>query len=175
MGLLRHLIAIAALPFVVTVVVPLWIARADGITPALGTDATELTLQIMGVVVLAVGILLFATSLRRFAKDGSGTLAPWDPPRSLVVRGPYRYVRNPMISGVVFVLFGEALILLSGPHAQWAAIFLLLNAVQIPFFEEPQLRRRFGAEYAEYTRNVPRLIPRLRPWTPTSEVPTRRA
>jgi len=175
MGLLRHLLAIAALPFVVTVIVPLWIARADGITPALGINATEMTLQIIGVGVLAIGIMLFATSLRRFAKDGDGTLAPWDPPRLLVVRGPYRYVRNPMISGVVFVLFGEALILRSRPHAQWATIFLLLNAVMIPFFEEPQLRRRFGAAYAEYTRNVPRLIPRLRPWTPTSEAPARRA
>ena len=175
MGLLRHLLPIAALPFVVTVVVPFWIARANAINPALGVNATELALQIMGVGLLAIGLLLFATSLRRFATEGNGTLAPWDPPRSLVVRGPYRYVRNPMISGVVFVLFGEALILRSGPHAQWATIFLLLNAVQIPFFEEPQLRRRFGAAYAEYSQNVPRLIPRVRPWTPTSEAPTRRA
>jgi protein-S-isoprenylcysteine O-methyltransferase Ste14 len=156
-------------------VIPIWIARADGIIPELGTNATELALQIFGVAIMAVGIVLFTTSLRRFATDGEGTLAPWDPPRLLVVRGPYRYVRNPMISGVVFVLFGEALILRSGPHAQWATIFLLLNAVVIPFFEEPQLRRRFGAAYAEYTQNVPRLIPRLRPWTPTSEAPARRA
>jgi protein-S-isoprenylcysteine O-methyltransferase Ste14 len=169
MMLIRHLLAIAALPFVVTIVIPIWIARADRIAPAVGTDATGLILQVLGVALLTVGILLFATSLRRFAKDGEGTLAPWDPPRSLVVRGPYRYVRNPMISGVVFVLFGEALVLRSGSHAQWAALFLLLNAVQIPLFEEPQLRRRFGAEYAEYTRNVPRLVPRLRPWTPAPE------
>jgi protein-S-isoprenylcysteine O-methyltransferase Ste14 len=174
MRLLRHLLAIAALPFVVTVVVPIWIARADGIVPALGTNATELALQIAGVGMLAIGLMLFAASLRRFATDGQGTLAPWDPPRSLVVRGPYRYVRNPMISGVVFILFGEALVLLSASHAWWAAIFLLLNFVQIPLFEEPQLRRRFGGEYAHYARHVPRLVPRLRPWIPTPAArPTR--
>ena len=89
-----------------------------------------------------------------------------DPPRELVVRGPYRYVRNPMISGVVFVLFGEALLLLARPHLEWAILFLLINCVYIPLLEEPQLERRFGAAYTEYRRHVRRLIPRLRPWTP---------
>ena len=60
-----------------------------------------------------VGLLLFAASLRQFAVRGKGTLAPWDPPKHLVVEGPYRYVRNPMISGVLFVLLGEALVLRS--------------------------------------------------------------
>jgi protein-S-isoprenylcysteine O-methyltransferase Ste14 len=93
-------------------------------------------------------------------------LAPWDPPRRLVVRGPYRYVRNPMISGVVLVLFGEALVLLSRPHLWWALVFLGINAVYIPLVEEPMLADRFGGDYQEYRRNVPRLLPRLRPWTP---------
>ena len=96
--------------------------------------------------------------------EGKGTLAPWDPPRRLVVRGPYAYVRNPMISGVVFVLFGEALLLLSRPHLEWALLFLLINAVYIPLLEEPLLRERFGDEYREYSRHVPRLMPRLTPW-----------
>jgi protein-S-isoprenylcysteine O-methyltransferase Ste14 len=103
-------------------------------------------------------------SLRRFAGEGEGTLAPWDPPRNLVVRGPYRYVRNPMISGAVLFLFGEAALLLSLPHAVWAAAFLGLNSLYIPWMEEPQLERRFGESYREYCRNVPRVIPRLRPW-----------
>jgi len=100
-------------------------------------------------------------------------LAPWDPPRHLVVRGPYRHVRNPMISGVVFVLFGEALVLLSGPHAQWALIFLVINFIYIPLLEEQRLKARFGEEYIEYCRHVPRLLPRLRPWTPTRSGDTR--
>ena len=164
MTLLRHLLSIALLPFTVAVLVPLWIARRSGIAPGLGASAGALALQLLGVAVLAVGLVLFAASLRRFATEGEGTLAPWDPPRRLVLRGPYRYVRNPMISGVVFVLFAEALILLSLPHATWALTFLALNLVYIPLFEEPQLERRFGDAYREYCRHVPRLFPRLRPW-----------
>lgn len=166
MKLARHLLAVAVLPFSVAVLIPLWLARTNDISPVIGTDATEVVLQIAGVLVLAVGLILFSASLRNFATVGEGTLAPWDPPRRLVVRGPYRYVRNPMISGVVLVLFGEALVLLSRPHFGWALIFLAVNFVYIPLLEEPGLRHRFGDSYVEYCRHVPRLIPRLRPWEP---------
>jgi protein-S-isoprenylcysteine O-methyltransferase Ste14 len=166
---LRHLLAIAALPFVVAVLIPIWIARASNVRVALVTTMPQLFAQIAGLGLLVIGLSLFVSSLRRFASDGKGTLAPWDPPRHLVIRGPYRYVRNPMISGVVFVLFGEALVLLSGPHFQWALIFLVINFIYIPLFEEQQLKERFGEAYIEYSRHVPRLVPRLRPWThPTS-------
>jgi protein-S-isoprenylcysteine O-methyltransferase Ste14 len=69
-----------------------------------------------------------------------------------------------MISGVVLVLFGEALLLLSRAHLIWAVAFLAINTLYIPVLEEPLLERRFGADYREYCRNVPRLLPRLRPW-----------
>jgi len=164
--LLRHLAAIALLPFFVTVVVPVWIARRSGSSLGLGRNPLALAAQLSGVAVLAVGLLLFVASLRRFVTEGKGTLAPWDPPRNLVVRGPYRYVRNPMISGVIFVLFGEALLLLSWPQAQWAVAFLLLNAIYIPLFEEPPLERRFGAPYREYCKHVRRFFPTLQPWPP---------
>jgi protein-S-isoprenylcysteine O-methyltransferase Ste14 len=166
LALLRHLLSIAILPGTVLVLVPLWIARANGIALAPGGSAAALALQAAGVLLLAIGALLFVASLRRFASEGEGTLAPWDPPRRLVVRGPYRRVRNPMISGVIFLLFGESLLLLSAPHALWALVFLALNLVYIPLMEEPQLRRRFGEPYREYCRNVPRVLPRLRPWLP---------
>jgi protein-S-isoprenylcysteine O-methyltransferase Ste14 len=164
--LIRHLLALAALPFVVTVVVPIWLARRNGVALALGATVPHLLAQAGGLCVLLIGLALFGSSLRRFASEGKGTLAPWDPPRRLVISGPYRYVRNPMISGVIFILFGEALILLSAPHASWALTFLLVNVVYIPLLEEPQLKGRFGASYAEYCNHVPRLVPRLRPWTP---------
>ena len=171
--LIRHLLAIAVLPFTVCVLVPMWIARRYAVSPALGGSAGELALQLAGVASLCVGLALFAASLRRFAGEGRGTLAPWDPPRALVVRGPYRYVRNPMISGVIFVLFGEALLLVSPPHGVWAAAFLVLNLVYIPLFEEPQLAQRFGGPYREYCRHVRRFLPRLRPWgAPPRERPT---
>src|SRR4030095_15479841 len=132
---------------------------------ALADSAPWLALQLAGLIALGVGLALFFASLQRFASEGEGTLAPWDPPRALVVRGPYRYVRNPMISGVIFVLFGETLLLLSPAHGAWAAAFLLLNLVYIPLVEEPQLERRFGDSYREYCRHVRRFLPRLRPWT----------
>ena len=163
--LLRHLLAIAILPFTVTVLVPVWIAKRYAIAPALGHSAGQVALQLVGVALFAVGLLLFLASLRRFATEGKGTLAPWDPPRALVVRGPYRFVRNPMISGVIFVLFGEALVLLSPPHGVWAAAFLVLNLIYIPLIEEPQLERRFGDSYRKYRWHVRRFLPRLRPWS----------
>jgi protein-S-isoprenylcysteine O-methyltransferase Ste14 len=160
----RHLFAILVLPFTVAVGIPLWLARRDMITFRVGSNASELLQQMAGLCFLSVGAILFVASLHRFISEGRGTLAPWDPPRRLVVRGTYRYVRNPMISGVVFTLFGEALLLLSRPHLLWALIFAGINCIYIPLLEEPMLAARFGKDYREYCRHVPRLIPRLRPW-----------
>jgi len=163
---LRHLAAVALLPFTVTVLVPAWIARSQGAVLRFGGSAGPLLLQALGLAGLGAGLLLFGASLRRFAADGRGTLAPWDPPRRFVVRGPYQYVRNPMISGVILILAGEALVLRSPPHGLWAAGFALLNLVFIPLVEEPQLERRFGDAYREYRRHVRRFVPRLTPWRP---------
>ena len=162
--LLRHLLSIAILPFTVAVLVPVWIARRNAIVPALGQSMSDVALQLIGVALFAVGFPLFAASLRRFVTEGEGTLAPWDPPRRLVVRGPYRFVRNPMISGLIFVLFSEALLLLSRPHAEWAATFLVINLIYIPLLEEPMMVARFGDDYREYCRHVGRIVPRLRAW-----------
>ena len=164
--LLRHLLAIAILPFTVAVLVPVWIAQRYGVTVTLGRSVGPVFLQLAGLALLCLGLVLFIASLLRFATDGKGTLAPWDPPRLFVARGPYQYVRNPMISGVILVLCGEAFALLSPPHAVWAAGFATLNLIYIPLIEEPQLERRFGDSYREYRRRVRRFIPRLRPWRP---------
>lgn len=164
MKLARHLLSVALLPFSVAVLVPLWLARSNNISPVIGTTGPQMLVQVVGLLVLAVGLMLFSASLRNFVTAGEGTLAPWDPPRRLVVRGPYRYVRNPMISGVLLVLFGQALTLLSRPHFIWALIFLAANSIYIPLLEEAGLRDRFGDSYVEYCRHVPRLIPRFRPW-----------
>ena len=152
------------LPFTVTVLVPVWLARRNGVALGLADTVPGIGLQAFGAVILGLGVGLFAASLERFATEGEGTLAPWDPPRRLVVRGPYRHVRNPMISGVALILFGEAAALVSRPHLLWALTFLAVNAIYIPLLEEPFLRERFGEAYREYCRNVPPLVPRLRPW-----------
>lgn len=162
----RQLLSIAILPFTVTVLVPAWIGRANRIRFVAPQSAAGLAALACGVLALAIGLALFAWSLFYFWTRGHGTLAPWDPPRKFVADGPYCYVRNPMISGVLFVLLAEALVLRSWPHAEWAGAFLLLNLVYIPLVEEPMLAARFGESYAAYRRNVRRFLPRLRPWRP---------
>jgi protein-S-isoprenylcysteine O-methyltransferase Ste14 len=151
-------------------VIPLWIARREEIAFEIERSTIAVATQLAGLAALAVGLTLFGASLRNFAVRGRGTLAPWDPPRTLVVDGPYRYVRNPMIAGVLFVLFGEALALRSWPHAGWAVLFLAVNAVYIPLLEEPLLAQRFGEAYREYRRHVRRFLPRTRPWSPPDRV-----
>jgi protein-S-isoprenylcysteine O-methyltransferase Ste14 len=153
----------------VTILMPLWIAGHYGIEARLSASGGAMVLQGIGLVVLLVGLVLFISSLGRFATEGKGTLAPWDPPRRLVVHGPYRFVRNPMISGVIFILAAEAMVLVSLPHALWALAALIVNLVYIPLVEEPGLRARFGPSYDEYCRHVPRIVPRLRPWTPDGQ------
>jgi len=122
--------------------------------------------RVLGAIIIALGLALFVSTVRYFARLGRGTLAPWDPTERLVVAGPYRYVRNPMITAVLTILLGEAALLRSLPILVWSGIFFALNAVYFPLAEEPELRRRFGAEYDEYCANVPRWIPRRRAWIP---------
>jgi protein-S-isoprenylcysteine O-methyltransferase Ste14 len=81
-----------------------------------------------------------------------------------VIQGVYRHVRNPMISGVFFVILGEAILTVSLPLFGWFLIFVAVNAVYIPLVEEPGLVKRFGDDYLTYKKNVPRWIPRLRAW-----------
>lgn len=111
-----------------------------------------------------VGLSLMAWTVRLFARVGKGTPAPWEPPKRLVVRGPYRYVRNPMISGAELILIAETVFFRSFPLAILSAFTSLVNAVYIPLVEEKGLEARFDGAYRKYKANVPRWIPRLRPW-----------
>src|SRR5579864_2018510 len=161
----RQPLSVIALPFTVAIVIPIWIARRNGIARISPSDAIGLALVLVGVAALAVGLLLLATCVFYFWTRGHGTLAPWDPPRRFVANGPYRFVRNPMISGVILMLVGEACAWRSAALAEWAALLVLINLVSIPWLEEPMLAARFGDTYALCRRGVPRLVPRLRPWT----------
>jgi protein-S-isoprenylcysteine O-methyltransferase Ste14 len=158
MSLARQLAAVALLPVTVTLIVPgliLWRSGADARSWALG---------FLGGALVAAGVALVAWTATLFARIGRGTIAPWDPTRRLVVLGPYRHVRNPMISGVLAILLGEAALFGSLPLLLWFGGVFAVNAVYLPLVEEPGLRRRFGPEYDEYRANVPRWLPRLRPW-----------
>jgi protein-S-isoprenylcysteine O-methyltransferase Ste14 len=119
--------------------------------------------QLLGLAAIGAGIVLLAACVVEFARSGRGTLSPVDPPRHLVVRGLYRYVRNPMYLSVTIILLGEALLARTPALVwYWVAWFAMVNAFVIGY-EEPTLRRGFGASYDEYARQVGRWIPRLRP------------
>ena len=153
MRALRHLAAIVLLPGTVTVVVPVLLLD--------DADLAPWPLAVLGAVLLALGLALIARTVTLFVRVGRGTLAPWDPTSKLVVRGPYRYVRNPMITGVLAVLLGEAALFGSLALLAWSAVVFAVNAVYFVHVEEPGLRRRFGAEYEVYAASVPRWIPGL--------------
>jgi protein-S-isoprenylcysteine O-methyltransferase Ste14 len=120
----------------------------------------------LGWVVVAIGAAVGLPCVWEFAWRGLGTPFPLDPPRRLVISGPYRYVRNPMYLGMGIALIGEALVF---PHIApgmlveiailWAAVslFIILG-------EEPILRGMFGADYDDYRAHVRRWIPRLTPF-----------
>ena len=121
----------------------------------------------LAVVLFVPGIILAVWTSRLFLRVGEGTPAPWDPPKKLVVRGPYCHVRNPMISGVLILLVAEALVLRSWPILWWAAIFYGVNTIYFMKSEEPGLDRRFGDDYQRYKASVRRWVPRIRPWNPS--------
>jgi protein-S-isoprenylcysteine O-methyltransferase Ste14 len=118
--------------------------------------------QLMGFASIGIGSALLATCIWEFARSGRGTLAPIDPPRDLVVRGLYRYVRNPMYLSVTVIVLGEALLAQSRALLlYWTVWFLAVNLFVIGY-EEPALRRRFGPSYEAYTQRVGRWLPRFR-------------
>ena len=117
-------------------------------------------------VAAGIGLAMAFWTVSLLTKFGEGTPAPWDPPQKLVVRGPYRYVRNPMITSVLFMLLAETLLLQSWPIFCWMVFFYLANAFYFPLLEERSLEKRFGKDYLEYKKHVPRWIPRLTPWSP---------
>jgi len=130
LSLLRYLLAIGLLPFVVAVVIPAYIVRTSTTLNA-GWDLSSplgLLPTLLGCVLVGLGVLLVYKTISLFATVGDGTLAPWDQPRRLVIRGPYRHVRNPMISGVFSIQLGEAAPLGSVPLLVWLLVFFALNA-----------------------------------------------
>src|SRR5262249_29181253 len=120
--------------------------------------------RLVGVLLIAAGLPILLDSFARFALQGLGTPAPIFPTRHLVVSGLFRYVRNPMYVAVVSLVLGQGLFfgsvrVLEYGIAVWAAFHLF-----VLIYEEPTLRRTYGAEYEQFCANVPRWIPRLRPW-----------
>ncbi len=155
---------ILILPGTAVVLVPAAILWATGSDLSLA-PLNRITLW-LGLLFALAGLAMAVWTVRLFSKLGKGTPAPWDPPRKLVVHGPYRHVRNPMITSVLAMLTAEALLLESWAVASWMVLFFAINSIYFPLSEERGLERRFGEEYRLYKANVPRWIPRLTPWSP---------
>ena len=125
---LRHALAILLLPTMVTIVVPTWILRTfAAVDSRWPPDAWAWLPRTLGGLTTIAGLSLLAWCISLFARVGKGTLAPWDPTSNLVAVGPYRYTRNPMITGVATILTGEALATGSWRLALWAGIFVVFN------------------------------------------------
>ncbi len=118
--------------------------------------------QLLGLLSICVGGALLATCIWEFARSGRGTLAPVDPPRELVVRSLYRYVRNPMYLSVTTIVLGEALLTQSRALVLYWAVWFLAANLFVLVYEEPTLRRRFGPSYEAYVQRVGRWLPKLR-------------
>ena len=162
-----HLRAIILLPGMVMVVIPgliLWRTGTDSFGLWQSCPASRVILPVIGGICICLGLLLMVATIRLFVTVGKGTLAPWEPPQRLVVQGIYRHVRNPMMSGALSVLLGEALLTASLPLFCWFLVAGVVYALYIPLSEEPGLVKRFGEDYLTYKRNVPRWVLRWTPW-----------
>jgi protein-S-isoprenylcysteine O-methyltransferase Ste14 len=147
-------------PGIVAGYVPWRICRWNLEAPLLGISL----LRLVGVLLIVAGLPILLDSFARFALQGLGTPAPVYPTRHLVVNGLYRYVRNPMYVAVVSLILGQGLLfgslrVFEYGIAVWVAFYLFVLV-----YEEPTLRYTYGPEYEQFCANVPRWIPRLRPW-----------
>lgn len=161
-GLVRSLII---LPGTALVLIPtiILVFSAHSNDPLKLASPTEILFW-LALLTGGIGFLLSSWSIVLFMRAGGGTPAPLEPPKKLVIRGPYRYVRNPMITGALLMLAAETMLFHSRPIAIWMMIFFVGNALYFPLSEEKGLAKRFGEDYLAYKANVPRWIPRLRPW-----------
>lgn len=147
-------------PGVVAGLVPYLLTRWHAGEAYFGLTATRYA----GGLVAAAGLAVIVECFSRFALTGRGTPAPVLPTERLVVTGLYRYVRNPMYVGVVWVIAGQALLLARAGLVAYAGLVWLVFHAFVLAYEEPALARQFGAEYERYRRHVPRWMPRLTPW-----------
>jgi protein-S-isoprenylcysteine O-methyltransferase Ste14 len=152
-------LAFLAMPGFVAGLVPWllcsWVMRP----PFFGVGA----IRIVAALAIVVGAAVLLDSFRRFALEGLGTPAPIAPTEHLVVRGFYRYVRNPMYVAVILTILGQALFFGSRAVLVYAVVVWLVTLVFVISYEEPTLRERYGTEYEQYCSSVPRWLPRLLP------------
>jgi protein-S-isoprenylcysteine O-methyltransferase Ste14 len=158
---LRHpalgtLVFVLTVPMTVIVYIPYALTHWE-LRPPLFPGA-----PVVGIALFVAALPLFVAFNLRFIREGEGTPAPIAPTRHLVVGGPFRYVRNAGYIAVLALVAGQGLVLGSMRVLAYAAALVVLFHGFVVFYEEPTLRRRYGAEYDGYCRRVQRWIPRLR-------------
>lgn len=116
--------------------------------------------QVLGITLTAVGAAVGLWCILTFVVAGRGTQAPFDPPRALVISGPYRALRNPMYAGATLALMGVALYYESVGLLGYTVLFWLVTHLGVVMFEEPHLRKSFGSAYVEYCAQTGRWWPR---------------
>jgi protein-S-isoprenylcysteine O-methyltransferase Ste14 len=143
-----------------------------GLLPWLITDWSahdwSLPVRLFGGALIGAGSAFLIAAFARFVVEGIGTPAPVAPTQRLVVGGAYRYVRNPMYLAVASIIAGEGLLLGQAILLAYALVFAAAVTAFVRGYEEPTLASRYGAEYEAYRSAVPRWLPRLKPWEPTS-------
>ena len=152
--LLKNLLFTLVVPGTVAVYVPLLIAQ--GRSPASGVVFP------LAVVLVSLGASAYAWSVWEFATFGRGTPAPIDAPKKLVVRGLYRYTRNPMYIGALTVILGWAVFFRATASLLYAIVMAIIFHLFIVLYEERHLRQEFGREYDDYRSRVGRWLPRFR-------------
>jgi protein-S-isoprenylcysteine O-methyltransferase Ste14 len=118
--------------------------------------------RVLGAAIFLLALPVFVNFLMRFVREGHGTPAPMAPPERLVVGGAFQRVRNPAYVAVISMVVGQGLFFASAPILLYAALLAIAFHLFVVLYEEPTLRRQFGAEYEAYCRRVPRWIPRIR-------------
>ena len=147
----RWIKAILILPFNILVVIPCILLYVSNYR----YNPPSILRLIIGLALFRVGSGLALWTMHLFRKIGKGTPAPWDPPRHLVIRGPYKIMRNPMITGVILILLSESIFLGSNVILYYTLIFFIINTIYFKFYEEETLIKKFGNEYLEYRKTVP--------------------
>jgi len=151
--LLKNLLFTLLVPGTVAVYLPWMIAGRQ--VPASGL------VSVIGFSLLALGVAIYACCVWDFATFGRGTPAPIAAPEKLVVRGLYRYTRNPMYVGVLTVILGWAVHFRAAELLSYALVVGTCFQLFIILYEERQLKRAFGSEYEDYCARVGRWLPRL--------------
>jgi protein-S-isoprenylcysteine O-methyltransferase Ste14 len=155
--LLRALVAFLALPGFFAGIAP-WVLAS--------VDPWRIDGWPVGRLILVGGLLGLLWCVRDFYIVGKGTLAPWDPPKTLVIVGLYQFTRNPMYVSALILVIGWATWLGSPLVAVYAVVVAVAFHLRVVYYEEPRLEEQFGASWMTFAANVPRWLPRLRPWRP---------